>query len=255
MAFLPSIAYALIIYMNDVKGIDKRRAISYFIGGILSVSIFKLYTMVFPNSHTLQFFEIVGFDLKATLYTWLMFAFVQVGLLEESVKMAAGKIISFIGGHSKHDENSSIFSTMFYFGVVALGFAFIENSEYFIAYAKNGSVDIGKLFFLRTVMAMVMHLLMGLMMGYFIAISRFKSGFSSLKYHIMGLLIATLMHGSYDFIVFAFSDLQESKLLALLAIPMLISLTMVTIAGKSLLKNSQRHQAILKMKRKLLHKA
>jgi RsiW-degrading membrane proteinase PrsW (M82 family) len=142
---------------------------------------------------------------------------------------------------------------MFYFGVVALGFAFIENMEYFSKYIKSPNVDIMELFALRTTMSMVMHMLMGLMMGYFIALSRLKNGWISIKYHLAGLGVATLMHGSYDFIVFALPEAESATVITLLLIPMTISFVMVTIAGKSLLKNSQRYQAILRARRKLLH--
>jgi len=112
-------------------------------------------------------------------------AFIQVGLLEESMKLLFYRLTEVY-----RKKISMPMSTMFYAMCVSSGFAVVENM-YYIA---NNDVSVG---WSRALTAIVIHMVLGLMMGYFISMGTIYN--RKILFRSISLLFAAFFHGIYDF--------------------------------------------------------
>lgn len=251
LAFLPALVYSFIIYFNDRNNIKFSTALSYIIGGCISITFLNIFTTVFPKFQEMLFTVSNGvLDLttltlrqKPSSMSWLMFAFIQVALLEETAKAMAWKTMSLFrkGDRGKRD---TLFSTMFYSCMISVGFAGIENLEYFINYHN--------IFIERSLTAVLTHMICGIFMGYFIALSRVKKdAMKRIGYQLMGVLAATAFHGAYDWLVMAMGDQKFPINFPFTHMPIqpfhiaiFIGLILATICGRNLLNYSLRYGRI-----------
>jgi len=204
VAFLPVIAYIFIIWATTpYKSINIRTAFLYLISGLISIGIILTYFRLFPSCQDVVLFS----DMSMSL---LFFCFIQVALVEELCKLAAFSI----GDRLRIDERDydSPIGTMFYCGISALGFAFLENVNYALTYG-------GEVLILRSVVALLVHFLCGLIMGYWVASSRLPSKVENrsffevilhhkpkvkkIVYYSIGVFCALILHGLYDFNIFS----------------------------------------------------
>jgi len=255
LAFVPALIYSYIIYFNDRNNITFRTTISYLIGGYISVGLLRMIQQIFPHLQDPHFMlnngvlDLTNFTIgqDPTLLTWALFAFVQVALFEEATKAMAFRSLS-IFRKGEYKQNDSLFSTMFYSCMISVGFAGIENLDYFINMPGNDTV------ITRTFTAVITHMVCGLLMGYFIAISRLKKDvIQRVSYKLVGLLSAVLFHGMYDFLVFGMSHVKWDihighHLFRAEPFHLLLAfgLVIVTIFGRTLLNRSIRYGLIQK---------
>ena len=137
---------------------------------------------------------------------WLNFfrAFLVAGLCEEAVKMWV------VRGYSARRAGFDEMTDGIVYAVTAgLGFAFYEN----MMYGMGSSAMVGVLL-LRGLTSVPLHALSSGFMGHYIG----RSYFGDKEYFGRGLLIAVLIHGFYNFIVFspALPDILIVPLLFLL---------------------------------------
>jgi|TARA_R110001592_G_scaffold77586_1_gene233430 RsiW-degrading membrane proteinase PrsW (M82 family) len=207
LSFLPALLYSGLIYISvPYKIINLKKSIYYLIGGFMSVGILLIIYQTFPWIQTMgqkifnPLFEPLG-------YLHFKF-FIVVGLLEELSKLIAFLILE-RNNKTTNKEKPHPLATMFYVSMVSLGFAILEN----IKYAINSS-DPGYVIALRSVTAVVGHLVFGLFMGYWLSFGRLKTRLKNrsildiylskdtrLKvrvFTIVGLISATILHGIYD---------------------------------------------------------
>lgn len=253
LAFLPALAYSFIIYFNDRNNIKIGTALSYLIGGCISITFFDIITNVFPRFQEMMFTTSSGvLDLSTmsliqqpTTLTWVAFAFVQVALLEEVTKaMAWGSMSLFRQG--EHRRQNTLFSTMFYSCMISVGFAGIENLQYLI------STPTSELFIQRSLTAVITHMICGLLMGYFLALARLKKNlFNRLGFQLIGILAAVLFHGAYDFLVLTMFHVNLPFIIPFTTahgkpfhLLILAGLVIVTICGRTLLNYSLRYGKI-----------
>ena len=207
-AVIPAIIYSLIIYHKAPDGVVKiKKMWSYIIIGFLSIQILTNFHFLFPNIHTYieseRVFYRIGNDFvsknKPTLWAIFVFAFFQVAFIEELSKLFAFKIGNFLINNNIKD---SAFAIMFYSTMISVGFAVLENIHY-VNRVLSGDlygINPNKMLIARSVSSVLIHMLSGLFMGYFIAIGKMSNNiFKKLGYTILGLIIATLLHGVYDF--------------------------------------------------------
>jgi len=207
LSFLPAILYSGLIYVSlPYKIIDPIKALYYLIGGFLSVGVFIVINQVFPwigNSHNELFNPLIN-PLSNLHYKF----FIVVGLLEEASKLIAFLILE-KNNKTTDKEKPNPLATMFYVSMVSLGFAILENIKY-----VTSSSDPGYVIALRSVTALVGHLVFGLFMGYWVSFGRLKTRLknrsivdlllyknSKLKrkvFMFVGLISATILHGIYD---------------------------------------------------------
>ena len=78
--------------------------------------------------------------------------------------------------------------------MVSMGFATIENINYVFTHGYSTA-------FVRMFLSVPAHATFGVVMGYFIGKAKFDSA-NSFKYLFIGLLVAVLFHGTFDFFIF-----------------------------------------------------
>lgn len=127
-------------------------------------------------------------DASGDLFTVLLRAFVVVALVEEGFKFLALRIFAY--PRAAFDEP---YDGIMYAAAVSLGFAAIEN----VLYTFENGMGVG---LLRAFTAVPGHAMMGVVMGYFVGMAKFRKnhgGRAGLMF--LGLFFATLIHGAYDF--------------------------------------------------------
>src|SRR5690606_34909890 len=92
-----------------------------------------------------------------------------------------------------HKEFDEPFDGIVYAVMVSLGFAATEN----IAYVVQGGYEVA---LLRAFTAVPAHATFGIMMGYYMGKAKFSLRRQQLN--LLGLFLATLFHGAYDFFLF-----------------------------------------------------
>ena len=74
-----------------------------------------------------------------------------------------------------------------------MGFAALENIIYVYQYGFTTGLT-------RAFTAIPAHATFGILMGYFMGKAKFSK--NNVKYNLLGLLVATVFHGAYDFFLF-----------------------------------------------------
>lgn len=201
LAFLPAFLYAYLIQLAD-RSINLRGAMTFLVGGLLSMIFLQAVQDVFPDFQDLLFSLLWLSDVypampDATirLYSLAFFSFVQIALLEEAIKLAAFRVASWIRGEQK----DPLFATAFHCCMISVGFAGYENLQYFIEMPHSDVIV------RRTLSTVVVHMTCGFIMGYGLALSRLHERRSMA---ILGLLCAVAFHGSFDFLVFEAQDIR-----------------------------------------------
>ena len=126
LAFLPSIIYGYAILFFNRERTDLRTGFTFFMGGFLSIMFVHLWTMVFPNFQDLLFITSmivkwninISYDFERTL-SMAFYCFIQIGLLEETMKVLSIRTIDFI----RNEREINGLSIMIYTTMAALGFA------------------------------------------------------------------------------------------------------------------------------------
>jgi RsiW-degrading membrane proteinase PrsW (M82 family) len=211
LAVLPAIIYSLIIFHKSPLGAVKKMPMwSYLAFGLLSIQVLKVIHFLFPHIHTYIENHIVHYDLggggiinteEPTLWAIFVFAFFQVAFFEEISKWFAFRVGNAVRGDTR-DGVDSPFAVMFYSIMIGVGFAAFENIHY-VGRALWGDlkgIDPHDMLIARSLNSVVVHMLSGLFMGYFIALGRrCKNIFKHAGYTLLGLFTATIFHGFYDF--------------------------------------------------------
>ncbi|HLV13672.1 MAG TPA: PrsW family glutamic-type intramembrane protease [Xanthomarina sp.] len=175
---------AIIVYINCKDEYEKepRRLLLYnfLLGAIVSVLIATILyygTDVFitlNNEYSVaqQFFK----------------AFLVVAVIEEFSKYIIVRYFA-----QPHKEFNEPYDGIIYAVMVSMGFAATEN----IMYVIEGGYQVA---ILRAFTAVPAHATFGVLMGYFMGKAKFAKNRS--KYNLLGLFLAVLFHGSYDFFLF-----------------------------------------------------
>jgi RsiW-degrading membrane proteinase PrsW (M82 family) len=182
LAIAPVAVVILYIYFKDKyeKEPIKIVAISFLLGA--TVSIILTFTLGYIASSLVPLT-----DVKSISQQFLK-AFFTVALVEEFSKYI---IVRFYA--QKKNEFNEPFDGIVYAVMVSMGFAALENILYTYQYGFGVGVT-------RAFTAVPAHATFGVIMGYFMGKAKFSN--NSIKLNLLGLLFATLFHGSYDFFLF-----------------------------------------------------
>lgn len=182
LAIAPVTVVILYIYFKDKyeKEPIKILAISFFLGA--TVSIILTFTIGYLASSLVPIA-----DAKSVSQQFIK-AFFTVALVEEFSKYI---IVRFYA--QKNKEFNEPFDGIVYAVMVSMGFAALEN----ILYTFQYGFAVG---FTRAFTAVPAHATFGIIMGYFMGKAKFSN--NRIKLNLLGLLFATLFHGSYDFFLF-----------------------------------------------------
>lgn len=210
---MPAVLYSLIIYFNAPENsIKKKTSITYLYTGLLSTTIMTFVFLLFPNIRKELFNNYIGKMLMEgievdvyirTTTTLIFMTFVQIALFEEMCKYIALKLNDYSRGKRKKDLDSP-YAIMFYCALISAAFAIMESINYAhrtMAGEFGLLVTPKEILFLRSFTSVVMHMVCGLFMGYFIALSKGKSLLQKISLNTFGILIASIAHGIYDFML------------------------------------------------------
>ena len=182
LAIAPVIMIILYIYFKDKYEKEPKRLILYcfLFGGIGSITITTFLYLVTDS--------VIPIPFNTSVFDQFIKAFFIVGLVEEFSKYVIVRYFA----QPKKDFNEP-FDGIVYAVVVSMGFAATEN----IMYVFEGGYKIA---FLRAFTAVPAHATFGVLMGYFMGKAKFSN--NRIKLNLIGLALATLFHGAYDFFLF-----------------------------------------------------
>lgn len=207
-SLLPALIYSFIIYLTvPYKTIKFKQALPYIFVGFMSVGLLKYFWIVYPEWHSLTI-DWMGQPDRSPFKFMHAFYFVQVGLIEELSKLGIFLLYEGYRRRTQKVKDHPI-STMFFVGMISLGFAVIENIQYGVM-----SRDPMDTLWWRSITAVIGHMVFGLFMGYWIAIGKLgarrydrslidmiinkNKRIRNIFYTAVGLFAATILHGIYD---------------------------------------------------------
>jgi len=229
LAILPSLFYICLLYfVVGRKFLNVQRSKRYLILGFLSTSIIEFIHYVFPemNRYIFSGNQIINLILK----TFIVIAFAE--------EMAKYTIFWWLTNDRKNKHKDLPIETIFYCVLVSSGFAIMENISYLMAYGKS-------VLFIRAVSAIIIHFILGIILGYFIAKSKSdifiynrnggekelskNSLFKKIFYTIAGVFSATAVHGIYDAAIFLSPDARVTSfyVFAIIFLGLFISYLMI----------------------------
>ncbi|MCH3884321.1 PrsW family intramembrane metalloprotease [Tenacibaculum aquimarinum] len=182
LAVAPVMVIILYIYFKDkfekepIKFLFK----NFMLGATASVLITAILSGILINLIPLT-------DSKSIIQQFVQ-AFVVVALVEEFAKFV---IVKYYAQNNK--EFNEPFDGIVYAVMVSMGFAALENVLYTFQHGAATGV-------LRAFTAVPAHATFAILMGYFMGKAKFST--NKTKLNFIGLLIATLFHGAYDFFLF-----------------------------------------------------
>ena len=182
LAIAPVAIVVFYIYIKDKYEKEPKRLMMYcfLMGGILSIIITTILYMFF------DFF--IPLNNKFSVMQQFVRAFFIVGLTEEFSKYVIVRYYA----QPKRAFNEP-FDGIVYAVMVSMGFAAVEN----IFYVLEGGVSTA---ILRAFTAVPAHATFGILMGYYMGKAKFSN--NRIKYNLIGLLLAVVFHGAYDFFLF-----------------------------------------------------
>ena len=181
-ATTPVLVIIIYIYIKDKYEKESKRIllITFLLGAILSVVITTIMYLFFDKY----------LPLPDDRSIWQQFvkAFFVVALIEEFSKYIMVRYYA----QPRKDFNEP-YDGIIYAVMVSMGFAFVEN----IFYVLEGGMDVA---LLRAITAIPAHASFAVLMGYFMGKAKFSN--NRIKLNLIGLALAVLFHGAYDFFLF-----------------------------------------------------
>lgn len=182
LAIAPAMVIMLYIYFKDkfekepIKFLFKNFALGATASILITAILGTLINVLLPIT-----------DDKSI---WQMFlkAFITVALVEEFSKYI---IVRYVAQRNK--EFNEPFDGIVYAVMVSMGFATLENILYTFQYGAGTGIT-------RAFTAVPAHATFAILMGYFMGQAKFSK--NRFQLNIIGLLIATIFHGAYDFFLF-----------------------------------------------------
>lgn len=218
LGILPSLIWLCYFLRKDVHPEPKGKILAVFLGGVLAGFLAIFFEIGFEKF-------ISFFDFNLLLKNFLII-FLGVALVEEISKYLVVKVQ--VLNSPEFDEPVD---AMLYLIISALGFAGIENILLFFKPGLFSSPFDPFLFsFLRFLGATFLHALSSAILGYFLALSlRFSK--NHLQFLTAGILIATFLHGFYNFTII---EIEGFLKLYLLGILLLLAFIFVILGFKKL---------------------
>ena len=192
LAIIPGILIGWFIQHKDKNKESKGLLIKLFLGGVASCFLTLLISggvkLIIPNA-------IPGVGVKNTNIVILFFQVLcGIALIEEFCKWFFSYIIGY-----RHHEFDETFDAIVYCTFVSLGFAVFENVLYVFAMDDQLMTAL-----LRAFTAVPGHVCDAIVMGYFLGMAKRSAvnGYpGKTKYLILSILMPTIIHGLYDFLI------------------------------------------------------
>lgn len=195
LAIIPVIIILTYIYLKDRNKEPWSLLIKLFFMGIascflvllMSEMLFKIFPFMDKDTAYMTFFETMAYS------------FIGVALIEEFCKW----LMTFIGSY-KHKAYDEVYDGIVYSVYVSLGFACLENILYVF---MNKSIVVG---ISRGILSVPGHACDAVFMGYYLSLAKVYASQGKKKLEkrnlILSVLVPTILHGIYDFCLFASID-------------------------------------------------
>lgn len=182
LAFAPVAIIILYVYFKDKYNKEPKGLllVSFLLGAIVSIIV---TTIIY-----LGFEVVLPITDKFSVPQQFVKAFIIVGLTEEFSKYI---IVRYFAQPKKVFDEP--FDGIIYAVMVSMGFAATEN----VFYVLEGGYTTG---ILRAFTAIPAHATFGILMGYFMGKAKFSK--NRIGLNLLGLLLAIVFHGFYDFFLF-----------------------------------------------------
>jgi RsiW-degrading membrane proteinase PrsW (M82 family) len=231
LAVIPVIVICTYIYLKDRNKEPWSLLIKLFVLGISSCFLVLMISGVL--------FEIFPFMNKDTAYMTffevMAYAFIGVAFIEELCKW----LMVYIGSYTNkaYDE---LYDGIVYSVYVSLGFAFLENLLYVF---KNQSIVVG---ISRGLLAVPGHACDAVFMGYYLSLAKVyaSQGNKALekKNLVLSVLVPTILHGIYDFCLFANIGILLIVFLAFVILLYIFSIKKIKLLASQCKQTPQRAQ-------------
>lgn len=194
LSLLPSVIILLFIYLTDKEKEPNKLLIKLFLGGIAS-SLLTLFISFFleilvPGLSKISPEKLIKYPIFQFIY-----CIVKIALIEEGSKLFFNYNI--VWNSKEFDE---LYDSIVYSVFVSLGFAAFEN----VFYVLNGGISS---LILRSITSVPAHASFGIIMGYYLGLSKLTSINNNLKlskkYKFLSLALPVLVHGFYDFCLYS----------------------------------------------------
>jgi len=206
LAIAPGIGLCLFIYFRDKFEKEPFKLLrNSFLFGMLSIIPAAIIELIFGA---------LGIDENQGFFITLIYAFLIVAIAEESCKFFVLKRYVY----KKTDFNEP-FDGIVYAVMISMGFATLENILYVVQFGIGTAV-------LRMFTAVPLHAVCAIFMGYFIGRAKFSKNKAGNLF--MGLFLAVIIHGLYDFFLFQ-KDIPALWVFSFLTLGASIALSFIAI--------------------------
>jgi len=193
---LPSLVWLFYYLRKDLHPEPKKMILKVFLYGmIITIPVFFIQLGFSELLKQFQFFAFfVSYPVSIDILKW----FLVIAFTEEIFKYLVVRSVVL-----KNKELDEPLDIMLYMVVVALGFAAVENVLYLFSPIDNLSFNTIitttiAISFIRLIGATFLHTLSSALLGYFLALSFLKMK-NRFTLTIVGVLLASLLHGLYNF--------------------------------------------------------
>lgn len=179
IAIAPVFAFLTFIYFRDKYEKEPLGMIlkGFIFGAVIIIPVAFIENFLSNTGNSLPPIQKAAWD-----------GFIVAGFTEELFKFLIVLLLFF-----RNKNFNERFDGIVYAVSVSLGFAGIENVLYVFQHGAMTGV-------LRAVTAVPAHMIMGIVMGYYLGLARFIPSKRS-KYMILALLMPIIIHGFYDFVL------------------------------------------------------
>ena len=189
LAIAPALILVRYFYKLDLKKPEPKGLVTkiFFLGVIFTIpaSILEMFVD-----------ELFKLLVQSKILTAFLQAFIMAALIEEIIKLFIVKKFAYNTVHFDEEVDGIVYAI-----VASLGFACMEN----LIYVIDGGYTIA---FARAFSAVPLHALSSGIMGYYIGKAKFAPDKKKENALILkGLWFAILIHGSYNFLIFASPEL------------------------------------------------
>lgn len=202
LTFFPPLLWLFFYLREDAHAEPKLLLLLTFFGGMASV-LFAIvaecaFVEVFTNASCQEGFGYSGNN--------MIVLFLGIAFIEEYVKYLAVKFL--VLRRADFDEPVD---AMIYLMTAALGFAAVENALFILPLLWHDQALMGlEVITNRFVGANLLHALTSGIVGFFLA----RAWFSKLRHHYLaiGLILATILHAIFNYLVLIEADVSEGTL-------------------------------------------
>ncbi len=186
LAIIPVVLLLSFIYKKDTKSEPMNMVVKIFFLGVFSCIPTIIVELFLGNMFSTDEFS--------SLVRLFINVFIGVALVEEFFKWIIVKLVAY--NNSNHDET---YDAIVYSVFASLGFACFENIGYVFSYGFGTAL-------IRAFSAVPGHACFGVIMGYFFSKAKQSTHNGSNNegmYLLLSLVVPTLVHTIYDFLVFS----------------------------------------------------